>query len=336
MILKDIGLKTAGLTAIVSGIMAGGIVGYSLKEKKIDNKNIPAELKRLKKLNWRNIYNNITLLSSSLLNYYMINPKRIKPAAVIAGVPVGTALEVSHAMSNLDLKYRATGGVFLAHQEGGAESLRMTLEAFGENRYLFLSMMEFLFKWGSNQVIDMFAMKPDTTTIEVMGKDYSNNPWEIFDNSNLDSGREEFHMTFPIITRHRIYTSMYIETMDVVEAVSKGMNKLTITLFFRKFKTPEPYDYTYTVDKNADDIIYFRKPVEESQKEKTKLFFIDTIDHSLSVPLILMRYFIEWNRYDYTFEQLISFTFANRLDVMAGGTGVKFTDINFMESLLGI
>jgi len=335
MILKDIGLKTAGMTAIVSGIMAGGIAGYSLKEKQINNADIPSELKKLKKLNWRNIYNNITLLTSSLLNYYMINPKDVKPAAVIAGVPIGTAIEVSHAMSNLDLKYRATGGVFLAHQEGGADSLRMVLESFGKNRYLFLSLMEFLFRWGSNHVLDLFEMKPEKPEIELMAtEDYGENPWKKFDESNLEEGREEFHMTFPIITRHRIYTSMYIETMDVVEAVTKGMNKLTITLFFRKFKPPMPYDYAYTIDKNEDTITYFKTP--EVGDQKYKMFFIDTIDHSLSIPLLLMRYFVEWNRTGYSFEQLIAFTFANRLDVMSGGTGVSFNDIDFKEGLLGI
>ena len=334
MILKDIGLKTAGMTAIVSGIMAGGIVGYSLKEKQINNSDIPTELKKLKKLNWRNIYNNITLLTSSLLNYYMINPKDVKPAAVIAGVPIGTAIEVSHAMSNLDLKYRATGGVFLAHQEGGAESLRMVLESFGKNRYLFLSLMEFLFKWGSNHVLDLFAMKPEKPEIELMTEEYGENPWKKFDESNLEEGREEFHMTFPIITRHRIYTSMYIETMDVVESVTKGMNKLTITLFFRKFKPPMPYDYAYTIDKNKESITYYKTP--EVGDQKYRMFFIDTIDHSLSIPLILMRYLVEWRRTDYSFEQLIAFTFANRLDTMAGGTGVNFNDNDFKVGLLGI
>jgi len=336
MIIKSTGLATGALTGIVTSIMAGGLAGYALKAREISNKDIPDELKKLKKLNWKNFYNNLTLLTSSLMNYYILNPNRIKPAAVVAGIPIGTALEVSHAMSNLDLKYRATGGVFLAAQEGGGESLRMVCETFGVNRYLFLSLMEFLFKWGSNRVIDMFAMKPDISdelltspTQLPMGK----NPWKIFDEANMEEGIESYHMTFPIVTRHRIYTSMFIETIDVVESVDKGMNKLTITLFFRKYKPTPPYDYLYDIGKSDEQIVYYK---EAEAKRKTRMFFADTIDHSISSVMMIIRYLVDWNRSGYNFEQLISFTFANRLDRQAGGTGVNFTDIDFMEGLMGI
>jgi len=169
MIIKDKGIISAptvgAILAMVTGLGAT-LLGSRAIEQDIENKDISSELKKLKKLQLRNMVSNIAILTSSLLSYYWGTEGTIKPAAVIGGIPVGTALEVSHAMSNLDLKYRATGGVFLAHQEGGGESLRMVLETFGKNRYYFLSFIEFLFIWGSNQLIDMFAMKPTDIKLE--------------------------------------------------------------------------------------------------------------------------------------------------------------------------
>jgi len=286
---------------------------------------------------------------SSLALYYWGNPREVKPAAVVGGIPIGTALEVSHAMSNLDLKYRATGGVFLAHQEGGGSSLRMICETFGPNRYIFLSLIEFLFRWGTSQIIDMTAMSPGMDALFSANKfsrgvdklPLSKDPWQPLIEGTIEEGREQFHRTFPIITRHRIYTSMYIETMDVVESVEKGMNKLTVTLFFRKFVPPMPPDYQIVLtDKTGKTQIYFReksrRPNDSQGWDRLKLFFIDTLDHFLSVPLIMVRFLQEKIESPYSFEQLIGFTFANRIDRQSGGTGVDFSSINFKQMLLGV
>jgi len=89
------------------------------------------------KFTLRNMFNNITLLTYSLYKFYWGNPFNTKPAVVMGGIPFGTVEEVSHAMSDRTLKYRATGGIFLAHQEGGEQTLRIIGKAFGANRFLF-------------------------------------------------------------------------------------------------------------------------------------------------------------------------------------------------------
>ena len=93
-----------------------------------------------------------------LMRYYFTNTYApTQPAVVLASVPLGTVSEVSHAMSQNDLKFRAAGGVFLAHQEGGDVSLRLRGKAWGKNRFIFLSILDFLFLYGSAKTVDLFS-----------------------------------------------------------------------------------------------------------------------------------------------------------------------------------
>ena len=81
-------------------------------------------------------------------------------------------------------------------------------------------------------------------------------------------------------------------------------------------------------------IIYYKTQANDNQK--LLMTFRDTIDHTLSLPLLLIRYLVEWNRTGYSFEQLIGFTFANRMDRASGGKGINFNDLDFKYGLLGL
>lgn len=205
---------------------------------------------------------NVVGLTYALTRYYFGNLNDIKPAAVVAGIPLGTVEELSHGISDRETRYRANGGVFLAHKEGGNESLRIIGKAWGDNRFLFLNMLDFLFLWGSANLIDYFKQtnvngfwnqanaltntifNPPAVSLSVEEK--NTDPWQEVEENSISTGFEETRLTFPVITKNRIYLSMYIETYSWSQSIDKdGRKQVTYTIFFRKYE-PEP-EYEFAV-----------------------------------------------------------------------------------------
>lgn len=202
---------------------------------------------------------NTISLGYMLSRYYFGNLNDIKPAAVIGGIPLGTVEELSHGISDRETRYRAQGGIFLAHKEGGNESLRIVGKAWGENRFMFLSMLDFLFLWGSSTVVDYFKQTNvagywnDTPVLEkfedlldVKGPlaDRTSDPWYEVEEDSMNDGFGETRATFPIITKNRIYLSMYIETYTWSQAIDKNGRKcVTYTMFFRKYEPEPEYEF---------------------------------------------------------------------------------------------
>lgn len=220
----------------------------------------------------KNLFLSLTSTMISLFKYYYGNPFTHKPAAIIAGIPIGSAQELSHAVSNQLMKYRSDGGVFLAHQPGGYQTLRITLKAFGSNRYVLLSMIELLFMYGSETIVDVFKEITQANIASAPNLTPEIDPWEEFNKYALDQGLEERHLTFPVITRNKIYFNMYIETYGVREYVDLGLNMLEITLFLRKYNFPnrkkfarvvgEDEDYYYFTDDGEDKAIINMRNIE--------------------------------------------------------------------------
>ena len=74
--------------------------------------------------------------------------------------------------------------------------------------------------------------------------DISRDPWTEFNRSNLNEGYQEQHMTFPVITKNRVYVSMYIETFSWRQRLDKERRKMVeYTIFFRKYEPQEEYEF---------------------------------------------------------------------------------------------
>ncbi len=350
MIFKNSGDETdfsaALLMSLIGGLTAGNaiLVGVNLK-KKMDKTLTDTD--KLKLIRNTNLLTNLTLVSTILSHYYLLNTKRIKPAAVLAGIPLGTVEELSMTLSDRILKYRATGGIFLAHQDGGNESLRIICKAWTKKRYLFLVLLDFLFKYGTSKSLDLFdgiskfggISTPILSTDELRDISLgiqSINPWKKFNIENVDEGREEWHLTFPIVTKNRIYTSMYLETYDIVESVNNGMNMLTVTLFLRKYRVPYPLEFVSIKGekkksgKMTDPTQWYRSTVAKEKAITTKITGLrwsdSLLDFGLSIMVLLHRYYMMMEYSGYTWEQLIYLTYASHLDKSRGlGNGVNFT-----------
>ena len=327
-------------TAILSGLIAG-LMGYNADlwttnlKKKLEGKLTVTE--KLQQIRTTSMVSNITLIATTLSRYYLLNQKRIKPAAVLAGIPLGTVQELSMALSDRILKYRSTGGVFLAHQDGGNESLRIICKAWGKDRYWFLILLDFIFLYGQSKILDMFSnleanpFHPEGKKI-LSKKDLKEtakirNPWKEFRRKNIGEGREEYHMTFPVVTKNRIYSSMYLETYDIVNSVDGGMNILTVTLFLRKYRTPYPFQLATVVEQNPkkkkpDTTYWYRAEKVRDQSVYTKfksLRWADSmLDFGLSMLVALHKHTMLMKYSIYSWEQMMALSFATHLDKSRG------------------
>ena len=324
-------------TTVITGLIAGLNAGLLLNKGDLMRKTLRGEdidpADKLKQIRTTNFVVNLNVILSVLNRYYLSNKKRIKPGAVLAGIPLGTVQELSMALSDRILKYRAVGGVFLAHQDGGNESLRIVCKAWGLGRYLFLTMLDFVFMYGSAKILDLFSGSPfGDDPYHVKATDFidkkdldlqKRNPWAIFDSFNKDEGREEYHSTFPIVTKNRIYSSMYLETYDIVESVNTGMNMLTITLFLRKYRPPYPLQFQVVnpEKKGQSRTIWYRqeKIKDQSVWTKASLRWSDSImDFGLSLIIAREKWFMMMEFGYYTVEQMWALTFATHLDKSRG------------------
>lgn len=293
MIIKD--RRSLDTTSRTIGIMGSSAVATAsiafaiAPLMRIDNISVDYS-----KIHLKNIFTNISLIMFNLVRYYFGNFNAIQPAVVIAGMPMPSINEISHAMSDRILKYRATGGIFLAHQEGGEQTLRIVGKAFGKSRYTFLTILDFLFLYGSAKVVDLFIKAP---SVSVIGVPYptsalqpSIDPWVVINENGMDQGREEEHLTFPVITKSKIYTNMYIETYNFIESVENGMNCLTYTIFLRKYKANRPYKYSWMKDTYGTIIWYYAE--DKNDGVISVLRRVDLMmEVGFSTAMIMYRFF---------------------------------------------
>ena len=256
------------------------------------------------------------------------------PAAVIAGIPLGTVSALSHAMSANDLKFRSKGGIFLAHQEGGEQTLRIEGKAFGPNRFIMLIMLDALFRYGSSIVVDTFEAHikfNGGTRYEYVPNSTSADPWEPLNKFALNEGKVELHKTFPIITLQRVYTSMYIETWTFTESIINGLDCINYTLFFRKFRALPPEQYGAILNENVEIVYYYKKDTnEELYRKLNRLDF--SLEFALSAALLSFRTFMILS--GNSLEKNVAMTTA--LSVHESVTGVSSFSEVLMERVSGL
>lgn len=176
----------------------------------------------------------------------------LKPAFVLAGIPIYNADDFDHASSDEVLKYRSIGGVFMAHQEGGTKSLKITGVLVGPARFLFLKILQTL------QRISLSSQRSSGKLKELKDEGDIKNLAKYFQEQNIgwnESEKDdygvnydvyEYHKTFPVLTPHKIYTKMYIETIEYIQSVDLGKRVIKYTIALRRYMTPTSVVYDST------------------------------------------------------------------------------------------
>lgn len=306
MIIKPASSVGLGLIGVATGIVSAAI----LKKKASLKGGDQAQLN----LHVSNMFNNVSLITWNLMKYYF-GPDAIttptQPSVILAGIPLGTIEEISHAMSQQDLKFRSTGGVFLAHQEGGDQSLRIFGKAYGKNRFIFLNMLDFLFLYGSARAVDLFSdflknpnAKTDYVSLDVSDLPQDVSPWQVFNEYAMNEGKAEAHLTFPVITRQRIYTNMFIETYEYKETVEDGIDCVVYNIFLRKYvpELPKQFGLVFKPNGSKFDAKFYYKEDPGTSLQKTIGVINGLLEVGLSLAFIMYRTlaYLTSNRYSFT------------------------------------
>jgi len=156
----------------------------------------------------------------------------------IYGLPIPHVQLIEVARSGKILKFRATGSVFLANQEGGEDAIKVECLLVGiENLYILLLWALFLYGRGRVKEIELMNIPSLPNTLGgalptlLMRKIAS----QTTINPKVQKPTEEFHYTFPFISRHVIIPNTYIETISFEERVESGRNVIKCTILLRTY-----------------------------------------------------------------------------------------------------
>lgn len=181
----------------------------------------------------------------------------LKPDLIIGFIPVYNVNKLGHASSDDVLKYRAMGGVFLAHQKGGRQTFHLRAKLIGPQRFLLLKALETLQMVGGEAAKKVSGLSGGSGLLKTLG-----NEGKVLDYSTVRktkdktpvtdyTGRGEFkdqeyayHTTYPIITPTRIYTDMYMETLVMREDIRMGKDVIEVQCAFRQYNPPTTFQRT--------------------------------------------------------------------------------------------
>lgn len=217
----------------------------------------------------------------------------MKPDLIIAGLPVYHVNKMGHGASDEIMKYRSTGGIFLAHQRGGKHTFKFTAKLFGPNRYLIVKALETLQRYGAEEaksIIGNLVMAQqlgwsnvrDVDPKSIIDVDSGSDLINYTKHGDIDDQEYITHRTYPIITDTKIYMDMYMETMTYSRDIKHGANVIEVNCLFRKFTPP----------------LYYQSTVHNPDQKRTKKYYRTFISEK---ELVFLK------RWDYIFNVSWSF-----------------------------
>jgi len=144
---------------------------------------------------------------------------------------------VEIARSGKILKFRATGTVFLARQEGGADAIKIEGLMY-KTEFVTMFLLWGLFIYGQSKFREM----EDIPGIKDLNIQDIGEIRKLNDLLMSDASREkpsyEFHQTFPFVNRHFIIPNCYIETISVEDKLPLK-DVLQYSILLRTYDKPK-------------------------------------------------------------------------------------------------
>lgn len=159
------------------------------------------------------------------------------------GAKSGTSVqEIDIAHSNKVVKFRATGSVFLAHQVGNKDSVKITgtldmKYGWAESAFYFLWILTLMSQGrvkGFENSDDMVEHVENTTSLR--GKIAEVGYIDTFAGQFAQNPAIKQYFTFPVVTRHAIIPNCYIETFSFEETLEGGKDIIKYDLMLRTYQ----------------------------------------------------------------------------------------------------
>ncbi len=158
------------------------------------------------------------------------------PDVIIGTIPFYSAQKLERGMSDRALKYRAIGDIFLAHQRGSTDTLRIDLTLFGPYRSWYLLYLLSLEQSGESRLKELELLE---TGIKAPVNPL---PGEEVRIPKKGKVQYETHTTFPIITNTAYTLDMFLQTIEWHQEKDKGGHDVIyVHLLFRKHVDPKGY-----------------------------------------------------------------------------------------------
>lgn len=180
----------------------------------------------------------------------------LKPEVFVGGIPLYSVQRIERAMSDRILKYRAIGDVFLAHQRGSLDTLRIDGRFTGPTRNLFLTTLL------AFQFIGKSKLSPLSNLTRLGGT--ASQPADAITGKTYQT-----HKTFPVVTQTDILLKMFLQTVNWHQDVDEGGNKVIhYHLLFRKHIEPKGYKRISETSTNPKFSISFDGSRTEVQRNE--------------------------------------------------------------------
>jgi len=168
----------------------------------------------------------------------------------IGGYPLAHVQEIEIARSGKVLKFRATGSIFLANQEGSLDAVVIECLILPNELVFTLMSLWRLFLYGKGEVkeIKNLPVPLDTTIAELRGKVSELTAYD----PNLQKPSYEFHRTFPFVSRHVIIPNIFIETFSFEDRIVDGKDVIRCSILCRTYRRPKVFRNYATTDKATD------------------------------------------------------------------------------------
>ena len=169
-----------------------------------------------------------------------------KIPVLLGPCPLKHAHYIEIARSGKILKFRATGSVFLAAQEGGDDAIKIEGTLY-KAEYAIMFILWGLFLYGQAKFRDMKTIPgfdlggASATTIRKLND-------LITTNTDLERPTYEFHQTFPFVNKHFIIPNCYIETISIEDKLPLK-DTLRYTILLRTYE--KPTEVTWLEDKKS-------------------------------------------------------------------------------------
>lgn len=165
----------------------------------------------------------------------------IKTPCVLSVIPLIHVREIEVARSGKILKFRATGSVFLANQEGGLDAVRIEFYLY-RSEIIWLIAYWYLFMYGQSKTKEI-TTPADVPFLDADGRINLRKLNDIVSyNSKTSKPSYEFHRTFPFITKHIIIPNVYIETMSFEAMVENGLDCVKCDVLLRTYRKPTGFE----------------------------------------------------------------------------------------------
>jgi len=180
------------------------------------------------------IYNTIIQTGFHTWDNRMINIQSVP--CVLGALPLRHIQSIEIARSGKILKFRATGTVFLANQEGGEDGVRIE-GIIVRAEVLFILFLWALFLYGQGRVKEIESFD-NISLLAMRTKQFDITKY----NATIEKPSYEHHMTFPFVTRHIIMPNCFIETLSFEEKVVFGKDVIGYTILLRTYRKPIGFD----------------------------------------------------------------------------------------------